>query len=259
MSINTKPIGVFDSGVGGVSFLKQAIKILPFENFIYFGDNLNAPYGSKTEAEIQELSLACADFLYKKDVKAIVIACNTATSASVKMMRKKYNLPVISIEPAVKPALENAESGKVVVLATRGTIALKRYHTLLNRLDAEEKVINIPCEGLVGLIEKGDLDSEEINQYIDNVFLPHKSDSIDAVVLGCTHYSFIRDSIDRYLLKNIRGKKQIFDGNTGTVNQLKRVLEDRGIMNLSDIKGNINFYSSGGIKYVKLMERLFKL
>ena len=128
------PIGFFDSGIGGLSVLMCAMRELPREKFIYYGDNLHAPYGSKTEAEIKELSLECGKFLYEKGVKAIVMACNTATSASVKLMRDLYNMPVISIEPAVKPACEAQGNGKVLVMATHATIAQQRYRALLSRL-----------------------------------------------------------------------------------------------------------------------------
>jgi glutamate racemase len=257
MNKSINPIGIFDSGIGGISLLKQAVKLLPNENYIYFGDNLNAPYGPRKEQEIQELSLSCAHFLNSKNVKAIVIACNTATSASVKIMRERYNLPVISIEPAVKPAMENIKNGELIVLATTGTISLNRYKKLLKRLHADKKVTNVPCMGLVEIIEKGDLNSDEINLYIEQIFKPYLSKKVDAVVLGCTHYSFIKDNIQKYLDKNLDGERQIYDGNLGTVKQLERVLIARDILNKSNKKGNVEFFSSGGQRYVNLMNKIF--
>jgi len=259
MNYNDRPIGIFDSGVGGVSVLKEALKVLPNENYIYFGDNKNAPYGSKTEEEIQQLSLACGEFLIEKNVKAMVMACNTATSAAVRMMRAKYNMPVISIEPAVKPALEKSYNGDIIVLATEGTINQSRYNKLLERLDASDRVINVPCKGLVTIIEKGDLNSKELSEYIRCIFAPYHADNVDAVVLGCTHYSFVRDKIKHYLYDNFHGKRQVYDGNEGTVKQLKRVLDEQGLLSTSSKKGKIEFYSSGGPKYVKLMKKLFNM
>ena len=126
MSGNCRPIGFFDSGVGGISVLKTAWRLMPYENYIYYGDNINAPYGEKTEEQIKALSLAAGGFLFAKGVKAIVMACNTATSAAVKIMREKYNIPVVSMEPAVKPALLASGEGKVLVLATPATVTQAR-------------------------------------------------------------------------------------------------------------------------------------
>ncbi len=259
MENNEKPIGFFDSGVGGVSVLKEAVALMPNEDYIYYGDNANAPYGTKTEEEIQQLSLACGQFLIDKGVKAIVMACNTATSAAVRLMRTEYNIPVISIEPAVKPAIETSYNGDIIVLATEGTISQPRYNQLLERLGAKDRVINVPCKGLVTLIEDGDLNAGELNEYIRCIFAPFHSDPVDTVVLGCTHYSFIKDKIKAFLYENFRGKRQVIDGNFGTVKQLKRVLEEHELLTRSSRKGSVTFYSSGGSKYTKMMKRLFRM
>lgn len=259
MDNSNKPIGIFDSGVGGVSVLKEAVKLLPNEDFIYYGDNAHAPYGIKTEKEIQDLSLACGDFLISKGVKAIVMACNTATSVAVRQMREQYSIPVISIEPAVKPAMETSFDGDIIVLATEGTLSQPRYNLLLERLHAKERVINIQCKGLVTLIEKGDVDSGELDEYIRCVFAPYHSHRVDTVVLGCTHYSFVKNRIKQFLYENFHGNRHVIDGNNGTVRQLKRVLEEKELLTNSEKKGKISFYSSGGKKYIRLMKRLFKM
>ncbi len=259
MSNSKKPIGIFDSGVGGVSVLKAAVELLPNEDFIYYGDNAHAPYGTKTEQEIQDLSLACGDFLQAKGVKAIVMACNTATSVAVRQMREEYDMPVISIEPAVKPAMETSYDGDIIVLATEGTLSQPRYNLLLERLNAKERVINIQCKGLVTLIEKGDMDSGELDEYIRCIFAPYHSHRVDTVVLGCTHYSFVKNKIKRFLYDNFHGNRHVIDGNGGTVRQLKRVLEERGLLTDSAKKGKITFYSSGGRHYIRLMKRLFRM
>ncbi len=259
MSNSSKPIGFFDSGVGGVSVLKEAVKLLPNENFIYYGDNANAPYGTKTEQEIQDLSLACGDFLISKGVKAIVMACNTATSVAVRQMREQYSIPVISIEPAVKPAMETSYDGDIIVLATEGTLAQPRYNLLLERLHATERVINVQCKGLVTLIEKGKINSKEMDEYIRCIFAPYSSHRVDTVVLGCTHYSFVKNKIKQFLYENFHGNRHVIDGNGGTVRQLKRVLEEKGLLTASTKKGKITFFSSGDRKFIRLMKRLYQM
>jgi glutamate racemase len=254
--MSKRPIGVFDSGIGGISFLKEAKLFLPNENFVYFGDNANAPYGVKSKQEILDLSLNCADFLFNKDVKAMVIACNTATSASVKLMREKYDMPILSMEPAIKPALQHAKYGKVVVLATCGTILLERYNRLVNRLDLDHKIENIACEGLVEMIENGKVDDGALFEYFDVLFKTHKIDKIDSLVLGCTHYVFIKDTLNKYMKMRFGGEKSIFDGNLGTAKQLKRVLESNNMINFNAENGTVLLYSSGKSEVIEKMHQL---
>lgn len=257
MSDKNLPVGFFDSGIGGISVLKEAFTYMPFENYIYYGDNKNAPYGEKTEEEIKNLTLACGEFLYRKGVKAIVIACNTATSAAVLLMREKYNLPVISMEPAVKPAVAALKDGIALVLATPATVNQQRYKKLLNTVGSEERVVSIGCPGLVELIEAGDFESPQIGAYIEDRLREFDGREIDAVVLGCTHYSFIRDNIKRHMDRHFTGMRQIFDGNGGTARQLKRVLEENKILNGSDEKGSVRFYTSAEESLIPCFEELF--
>ncbi|MBR4079090.1 MAG: glutamate racemase [Christensenellaceae bacterium] len=237
------PIGFFDSGVGGLSVMKHAMKVLPTENFIYYGDDANAPYGTRTEEEIKELSLACGEFLYQKGVKAIVMACNTATSIAVYKMREKYQIPVISIEPAVKPAYEGRENGRILVMATPATIQQSRFKELKKRVGCEAFVIDMPCKGLVELIETGDFDDPRIEGYIREKFEPLKGEVIDGIVMGCTHYSFISDKISKVAKDYFSGKCEIYDGMYGMVNHLKNVLEKEGLANNSGC-GETALYSS---------------
>ena len=171
---NTLPIGFFDSGVGGIALLKEAALVMPNEDFIYYGDSLNVPYGNKTEHEIKSLSLSCGEYLFNKGVKAIVMACNTATSISVQMMREQYQIPVISIEPAVKPAVKAAGDGDVIVMATPATISQERYNLLIGRIGSKEKIINISLSRLAQMIETLDLEGVEIAEYLRAKFLPYK-------------------------------------------------------------------------------------
>ena len=237
------PIGFFDSGVGGLSVMKHAMEKLPTENFIYYGDDANAPYGTRTEEEIKELSLACGEFLYRKGVKAIVMACNTATSIAVYKMRELYQMPVISIEPAVKPAFENRANGKILVMATPATIQQTRFKELKSRVGCEEYVIDMPCRGLVELLETGDFDDPRIEAYIREKFDVLKGEEIDGIVMGCTHYSFIADKICRIAKEYFSGKCEIYDGMYGMVNHLKNVLAQEDLLNDSG-NGTAELYSS---------------
>lgn len=256
MSDECRPIGFFDSGLGGISVLKSAYNILPNENYIYYSDQINAPYGEKTEEEIKELSLAAAKVLFDKGVKAIVLACNTATSASVKLMRERFNIPVISMEPAVKPAL--GVEGKVLVLATPATVSQSRYNRLLDRLNAGDKVINVGCSGLVELIEGGQTDYINIEDYLSGKLAHLNGEKIEAVVLGCTHYSFVEKQISRYLRENYCESCCVFDGRFGTARQLKRVLGNRNMLCSSMKEGSIEFLTSGNDNLIEEYKHLFE-
>lgn len=238
------PIGFYDSGVGGLSVLKEAVRLMPNENYIYYGDFKNAPYGDKTEDKILEVSLDAAAFLAGRGVKAIVIACNTATSIAVSMMREKYRIPVISIEPAIKPAITKYEAGRVLVLATPATLKQQRYIALKKRLDVQERVVDVCCEGLAGLIEKVGPGAPEIEQYIEEILMPYAGEDVCGLVIGCTHYSFISDAIEKTAKKMLAGKCEIFDGKYGTARHIKAVLEENGLTNTSDENGEIKFFTS---------------
>lgn len=242
--MNCKPIGFFDSGVGGISVLKTACRLMPNENCIYFGDNLNAPYGEKTEEQIRALSLNAEEFLFSKGVKAIVIACNTATSTSVQEMREKLNIPVISMEPAVKPALSEIKDGRVLVLATPATVSQQRYLHLLNKLGAADRVVSVGCSGLVELIEQGRADEESVHAYLQRKLAFLNGERIGAVVLGCTHYAFVENEIKSYCDAAFDTDCRVFDGRYGTARRLKNVLADSGKECAKSAKGNITFYCS---------------
>jgi len=255
----TLPIGFFDSGVGGISLLKEAVSLMPYENYIYYGDSINVPYGDKNELEIKSLSLSCGDFLFRMGVKAIVMACNTATSTSVQMMRQLYQIPVISIEPAVKPAIEALGDGYIIVLATPATIQQERYNKLLERIGSLEKIINIPLSRMAQMIEKYDLDGPEIGEYLREHLLPHKGKRIDGIVLGCTHYSFIAERIQKTAREIFSGPCEIFDGKTGTVKQLKRVLEQNGLLNIDNNNPTVSFMTSGDDADIELFKKFFAM
>jgi glutamate racemase len=224
-----KPVGFFDSGIGGLSVLKTAYVSLPGEDYIYYGDNLNAPYGEKSEEEIKALSLAAGAFLFAKGVKAIVVACNTATSAAIQMMRQQFSLPVISMEPAVKPALPMLKTGKALVLATPATVSQTRYLGLIERLGAQDRVISVGCGGLVELIEAGKTGEADIHRYLEKKLAFLHGERIEAVVLGCTHYAFAEKPIKSYIDRAFRTDCPVLDGRYGTARQLIHVLDEHGL------------------------------
>lgn len=250
-----KSIGFFDSGVGGLSVLKEACALMPEENYIYYGDSANAPYGEKSREEIFELTMRGIGYLMSNDIKALVIACNTATSAVIDELRKEVDIPVIGMEPAIKPALAAVE-GKVLMMATPATIRLERYNNLLERFNARERVVNLACNKLAGMIEHNVLShSNELEDYLAGLLAPYKNTGIQGIVLGCTHYVFIKEDI-----KEAFGEDAlIFDGNRGTVNRLKSVLEEKGIKRPSDAgKGAVILNSSSDDQFsMKTYSKLF--
>lgn len=250
-----KSIGFFDSGVGGLSVLKEACALMPEENYIYYGDSANAPYGSKSREEIFELTMRGIGCLMAGDIKALVIACNTATSAVVDQLRREVDIPVIGMEPAIKPAL-SAVSGKVLMMATPATISLERYNSLLDRFHGRERVINLACDRLAEMVEHNVLSRKpELNDYLAGLFEPYKDAGIEAIVLGCTHYVFIKDVIAELFPAQV----QLFDGNKGTVNRLKSVLEEREIKKPSDSgRGSVVLNSSSDDQFsMKIYSKLF--
>lgn len=236
---NTRPIGFFDSGVGGISVLKQAHALLPQENFIYYGDSKNAPYGGRDLDAIRQLTSQGIDFLLAKDCKAVVVACNTATSAAIDFLRSKYELPVIGIEPALKVAVEQVPFGTILVLATLRTLTERKFQQLMERVAATREVLKVPLPGLVEIIEAGEDLYPQSLAYLENA-LSHVDRDIAAVVLGCTHYPFVKPALRTLFGPDI----PIFDGSDGTARRLAKVLEERGLQNTSSTPGTITFCNS---------------
>ncbi|MDK7192248.1 glutamate racemase [Bifidobacterium sp. UMB1197] len=229
------PIGVFDSGLGGISVVRQLHAAMPNERIIYFGDSANAPYGVKTPQEVRNLSFKIVEHFAKLSVKAIVIACNTATSAAVDDLRNHYNIPIIGMEPALKLAcdLGGGKPQRVIVAATSLTLKERKFADLMNRFTQNHKIFPQPCPDLVEIVENGDLGNKNIvmsalHKYFDSYDL----NSIDSVVLGCTHFVFYRDYFREFLPDCVK----IVDGNAGTIHHLKSVLESSG--ELADANNN---------------------
>lgn len=246
-------IGIFDSGIGGLSVLSDAIKNLPNENFVYFGDFENAPYGIKTKKEVIEFSKNICDFLIKEhDVKAIVIACNTATSAAIKILREKYSIPIIGMEPAIKPAIETRDSEKIGVLATEMTLKEDKFNTLVKSLKKNKKIIKIPCSPLVNLIENMDFDSKKLEEIFHTCIEPVRP--LDGLVLGCTHFLFIKD----YLENKYNHEFEIYDGNLGTIRHLKWRLEKLNLKTKYSSDGSYIITGSGHKRKINQAKEIFK-
>lgn len=237
----TKAIGVLDSGVGGVSVLKELISLMPNENYIYLADSLNAPYGEKSMERVREITLKNTEFLLSKGAKAIVIACNTATGASASAIREKYpSVPIIGLEPAVKPASCGLGNDTVLVMATELTLKQPNFQKLLERFSNFANIIPLPCPGLMEIVEDGDLEGDRIDNYLKELFKTIDKSKIDSVVLGCTHYPHVKKSILKALGRDI----EVYDGGYGAAKETKRRLEEACIIADANQKGTVQFINT---------------
>ena len=227
MSAKTDYIAVFDSGVGGISVLRHLRRVLPGERFLYYGDSANAPYGSRSTQQVRQLTLAAVRKLTTQyPVKALVIACNTATAAAVKDVRAAYpDLIVVGIEPALKVAADHFPGGRIGVMATEVTLREEKFDALLRRFDENCTVRKIPAPGLVQLIEEGKVDAPETQDLLERLLQPHIG-KLDAVVLGCTHYPFAARAISRVLGESVT----LLEGGDGTARETRRRLEQAGLL-----------------------------
>lgn len=247
------PIGVFDSGVGGISVLRELVALMPNENYIFYGDSKNAPYGTKTLEEVQALTCADAKYLIDQGVKALVVACNTATSAAIQILRERYpDMPIIGIEPALKPAVLAQENPRVLVMATPMTLREEKFHQLMIKYEDRAQIMPLPCPGLVEFVERGELESVALEQFLTGLFAAYQEQPIDCVVLGCTHYPFVKRMIQKVLGNQVR----LFDGGAGTARETRRRLMECDLCNLSEIKGTVILQNSLASEEVEHLERL---
>jgi glutamate racemase len=238
--MSSRPIGVLDSGVGGISVLKHIHALLPHENLMYLADSKYAPYGNKTAAEITARCFILADFLMSQNVKALVVACNTATAAAIDAMRETYDLPIIGMEPAVKPAAEASKNGVIGVLATVGTLKSAQFAALLESYGRNVKVVTQGCVGLVECIERGELSTPNTKALIRQYCAPLLAEGADTIVLGCTHYPFVKDAI-----REIVGDKiALIDTGAAVANQLKRQLQEKGLLSTGKQKAEVHFWTN---------------
>lgn len=231
-----RPVGVLDSGVGGISVLRELVALMPNENYIFYGDSRNAPYGTKSLEEVQRLTCEAAEYLVNRGVKALVVACNTATSAAINILRGRYvDIPVIGIEPALKPAVLASVHPRVLVMATPMTLREEKFHQLLEAHRTEAEIISLPCPGLVEFVERGELQGAELENFLMDLLTEYREHPVDSVVLGCTHYPFVKNTIRKVLGEQV----QIFDGGAGTARETRRRLEECGLRSTSTEQGQI--------------------
>lgn len=238
--IATQPIGVFDSGLGGLTVLREIRRLLPNEDLLYVADSAHAPYGEQSAAFIAARTLAITEFLLERGAKAIVVACNTATGAAAQLLRDRYPLPVIAMEPAVKPALARTRSGVVAVLATRQTLASPRFAALLRRLETQVELVLQPCPGLVECVEAGDLNGERTRALVREYLEPVLARGADTLVLGCTHYPWLTP-----LIQELAGAEvQILDSGGAVARQVQRRLSEAELLAPAERVGCEQFWTS---------------
>ena len=245
------PIGFFDSGIGGITVLGEALKQLPCENYIYYADTDHVPYGTKDKAQVKQYIFEAVEFLVSKKIKALVVACNTATSIAVRELRGMYDFPIVGMEPAVKPAVqkENGSGKRVLVFATPLTLQEEKFHNLVQRVDQEHVVDYLPFPELVECAEKNIFDDETMIPIITNKLKNYDMRTYKTIVLGCTHFPIYRSTFEKILPEHI----DIIDGSSGTIRYLKRLLEEADLLGSynncptpnTPYNVNIDFYCSG--------------
>lgn len=243
MSISSNsPIGIFDSGVGGISVLRAIREQMPEETLIYFGDQGHIPYGSRPMEQIRNFSEAITRFLLEHGAKIIVVACNTASAAALKYLRETFpDIQFVGMEPAVKPAAEHTQTGKVGVLATPATFQGALYASVVERFANGVELFQSTCPGLVQEIEQGNLNGETTRRILNDALLPMMERSIDTIVLGCTHYPFVIPLIQQTVGDGVR----VVDPAPAVARQTRRLLEGRGMRNNSGLEGHVKLYTSG--------------
>ncbi len=241
MITKESPIAVVDSGMGGITVLRKLHRLMPNENYIYFGDSANSPYGIKTKEEIRLLTVNAVESLMKRGVKSVVIACNTATSAAAGYLREKYpDYPFVGLEPALKPAALSSKWPRVLVLATPLTLKEEKFNNLMARFEGEAEFIKLPAPELVGFVERGEVDTQECTEYLERILEPYADHKVDAVVLGCTHFPFARKEIQSILGEEVL----VFEGSMGAAKQCQRLLAQRDLLTDSTQEGIISFENS---------------
>ena len=255
MSVSSEkaPVGVFDSGVGGLSVLRHIHTLLPDESLLYAADSLHAPYGNKSADFIRERAFWLSEFLLARGAKALVVACNTATAAAVSAMRERYDLPIIGMEPAVKPAAAASRSGVVGVLATSGTLKSAQFAALLESYGQHVQVVTQACHGLVECIERGELNAESTKLLLKVYLQPLLDAGADTIVLGCTHYPFVRDliktsieelAVSGHIEKDVAKEIVLIDTGAAVARHLKHRLEEAGLRAGSSKTGSVGFWSN---------------
>ncbi len=247
---NQKPIGIFDSGVGGLSVLREIRRQMPEESIIYFGDQGHVPYGPRSLQQVRDFSEGITRYLLDKGAKLIVVACNAASAAALTYLRETFsNISFVGMEPAVKPAAEHTETGVVGVLATPATFQGKLYASVVERFAADVRLLQSTCPGLVQQIELGELESPETRAILEYALRPMLEQNIDTVVLGCTHYPFVIPLIQQIVGEKIR----VIDAAPAVARQAKRLLDAVGSKAPVGGCGDVQYFTSGDVKALKTL------
>ncbi|MDR1619314.1 MAG: glutamate racemase [Clostridiales bacterium] len=243
--MDKRPVGVLDSGLGGASTLIEVLKALPRENYIYYSDCGNGPYGSRSTQEIQALAQNCGRVMLSRDVKALLVACNTATSSALHLLRQALPMPVVGIEPAICRAEAKLPAGHILAMATEATVRQERYRALRGELKEPARVHDVPCpKAFVERIELGIFDMDGYDDLLLTVLRPYEGLDVRGIVLGCTHYPFIQKQIARYARAHFQGAPRFFDGSKLAAQRLKASLRRHGLFN-GDGNGGVSFFTSG--------------
>ncbi len=254
--MSIQPIGIFDSGIGGTSIFKEIKVLLPHEHTIYLADSFNAPYGNKSKEEIIDLSIKNTELLIAKECKLIVVACNTATTNAIKVLRDAYDIPFIGIEPAIKPAALSTTTKAIGILATKGTLSSELFHRTTDLYSNGIKVIEQIGEGIVALIEDGRTYSDEMKALLKIYLKPMIEANIDFLVLGCTHYPYLMP----LLLDMLPPHVKIIDSGQAVARQTKTILEQQQLLNTQIFNVNNQFYTNGNVTVLKdILEGLYKV
>ncbi|MBI4646320.1 MAG: glutamate racemase [Bacteroidia bacterium] len=239
-------MGIFDSGVGGLTVWKEVIKLLPNESIIYYADNANCPYGPRPQEEIIKLSVEIVDFLLQKKCKLIIVACNTVTGAAIDFLREQYQVPFVGMEPAVKPAALRTKTGRIGILATEGTFGGRHYKETSRRFGGDKELIIRTGTGLVELAEQGDINSIRAEKLLKKYIQPMIDANVDYIVLGCTHYPLFRPLIEKLILNKIH----ILDASEPVARRTVSILSEYNLLNTAG-EPNYVFYSTGKIDVLK--------
>lgn len=247
--MSNNPIGIFDSGLGGLTIWKEIQNLLPNEDYYYLADSRHAPYGDKSPEEILRLSIKNTELLLEKNCKLIVVACNTATTNAIDYLRQHYPVPFVGIEPAIKPAALHTKTGKVGVLATKGTLSSALFHHTARNHAAGITIIDQIGTGLVPLIEAGEATSEASRKLLVKYLNPMLDEGVDQIVLGCTHYPFLMPLLKELLPEQIN----VLDCGMAVARQTQRILTEHGLLSGSSEPGKAHFYTNSSLEILKRM------
>ncbi len=243
--MDKRPIGITDSGLGGVSTLRQALHMLPKEDFLYYGDNHNAPYGSRSAEEIHALSRNVVRYFLNQDVKAILVACNTTTAVALPTLQSESPIPIVGIQPAILPASEMPGDGIILMMATQAAATHPRYLAIHASLPDPDRVKNIPCSAeFVRRVEANLFGPDDYSDILEEALAPYEGERVDGIVLGCTHYLFFQRQLAAYAERHFQGSPRFFDGGKTATEALRQVLREQDLENTQGI-GSVSFHTSG--------------